>query len=106
MLYDLTEKLKFEEDPVLKLKDGVEVTVITDAEVVLKVMNVKAGNEMEMFANITELLFSKEDKEKIKKLKLKVKDYGTVVKTAIALAIGNDPDEVNNSGEAEAHTTT
>lgn len=93
MKYDLTNKLAFDSDPVMTVKD-IELTVDSDAETVLMVMEI-LENEGEIAAvrKCVPMLFSEEDQEKIKNLKLKMKDYSELVITAVSLAMGEDPDE-------------
>ncbi len=93
MLYSLTDKLKFDDQPQLQIKDEV-LTINSDAETVLKIMDVVATRgETEGTIEAVNLLFSKEDREKLKKLKLSMEDYMTVISTAMQLAVGEDPDE-------------
>lgn len=93
MKYDLTNKLAFDSDPVMTVKD-IELTVDSDAETVLMVMEI-LENEGEIAAvrKCVPMLFSEEDQEKIKNLKLKMKDYSELVITAVSLAMGEDPDK-------------
>ena len=93
MKYDLTNKLAFDSDPVIKVKD-IELTVDSDAETVLMVMDI-LENEGEIAAvrKCVPMLFREEDQEKIKNLNLKMKDYSTLIITAVSLAMGEDPDE-------------
>ena len=49
--------------------------------------------EIEAALDIEKLLFSEADREKIKKLKLKINDYITMIQIATSLALGEDPDE-------------
>jgi len=93
MKYDLTNKLAFDSDPVMTIKD-IELTVGSDAETVLMVMDI-LENEGEIAAvkKCVPMLFNEEDQKKIKDLGLKMKDYSTLVITAVTLAMGEDPDE-------------
>lgn len=93
LVYDATAKLKFNEDPVLKIKD-VELTVRSDADVLLQIIDLMGKkNETEATLEAIGLLFSEEDSRKLSDLRLKIEDYMTVVQVAIALALGEDPDE-------------
>lgn len=93
MIYDATAKLKFNEDPVLKIKD-VELTVRSDADVLLKLMDVmQSKGEIEGAGEAIRLLFDDKDYKKLQKLHLKMDDFMEVVRLAAALAIGEDPDE-------------
>ena len=97
MLYSLTEKLKFEENPQIEIK-GKIITVNADATTVLSLMDiVNQKGEVEGALEAVNLLFSKEDRKTIDSLKLSMADYTTLVSTAMQLAVGADPDE--ESGE-------
>lgn len=94
---DITEKLSFEENPKLKIKDT-EVEVRNDAETVLKLLQVVQENgEMEAVLKCTGLLFSEKDQQKLAKLKLSFRDYAEVVTEAMNLATGADEDEQGES---------
>lgn len=100
-VYDITEKLNYEESPKLKIKD-VEVRLNDDAPTMLKVMaklgdNVTPSDIAEMY----ELLIPKTDRANIDKLKLNFGDFQTVVKAAIAAVTGNDIDDLDKADEAE-----
>lgn len=67
-IVDITEKLSFDENPVLKVKD-VTVEVNSDAATVLKIMGVfsKGTSAKEVLA-VYELIFNEKDRKKIDKL--------------------------------------
>lgn len=93
MKYNLTDKLKFDEDPIIVIRDQ-EIKICSDAEVVLQLLDIMENeSEVAGMMKAKELLFSKEDQKKIKSLRLKAADYNTFLRTAIDLAIGADPDE-------------
>lgn len=93
MLYNMTEKLALSEDPMLQIKDQV-LTINSDAENVLKLIEILSNEgEIEAALDIEKLLFSEADREKIKKLKLKINDYIMMIQIATSLALGEDPDE-------------
>lgn len=99
MKYDLTEKLRFDEDPKLVIRDTV-LTVRSDAEIVLKLMDVMGQKgEVAGAAEAMELLLSKADQKKLSALRLKLEDYLEVLKAAIQLAMGADPEESAQPGE-------
>ena len=99
MIYNLTEKLKFDADPKLVIKD-VELTVNSDAETVLRLVDVmRTKGEMAGAAEALELLLSEKDRKKLTALHLKITDYVAVVRAAVQLALGNDPDEEEPTGE-------
>lgn len=92
MVYDITSKLKFNEDPVLKIKDE-ELTVRSDADVLLQIIDImQTSGEIEGATRAVTLLFSEEDREKLSGLRLKVEDFIEVVKAAVSMALGEDPD--------------
>ena len=93
MIYDATAKLKFNEDPVLKIKD-VELTVRSDADVLLQLVDImQKKGEREGAREAISLLFSEKDYKKLQKLHLKMDDFLEVVRLAASLALGEDPDE-------------
>lgn len=93
MLYSLTDKLKFNDDPQIAIKDKV-ITVKSDAVTVLKLLDVvKQTGEIEGAVSIMDLLLSEEDKAKVDSLNLKISDYIMVAETIIDLALGNDPED-------------
>lgn len=93
MVYDLTEKLRFDDDPVLIIRNT-RLTVRSDAETVLKLMDVlREQGETAGAKEAVELLLSPEDCEKLSGLGLKLDDYIAVVKAAVQLALGADPEE-------------
>ena len=92
MVYDITDKLKFNEDPTIRIRD-VEITVRSDADVMLQLIDVmKDRGEMDAAVEATKLLFSDEDREKLKEMHLNISDYLDVLHAAVDLAMGNDPD--------------
>lgn len=98
MRYDLTEKLKFSEDPVLVVRD-VEMTIRSDADIVLRLMDViNAKGEAAGAREAIDLLLSEKDRKKLAALHLKMDDYMKAVTAAVKLALGSDPDE-DDKGE-------
>ena len=92
MRYDLTEKLNFGEDPKLVIK-GTALTVRSDAEAVLKLMDVLGEKgEVAGAREAMELLFSAADRKKLAALNLKLDDWLEVLKAAVQLAMGTDPE--------------
>lgn len=99
MIYNLTEKLKFNEDPKLVIKET-ELTVKSDAEVVLQLMDIfSTKGEVAGAVEAAKLLFSAADQKKLNAMHLKMNDYRELVKAATKLAMGYDPDEEEPSGE-------
>lgn len=98
MKYDLTEKLRFGADPKLVIR-GTELTVRSDAEAVLKLMDVLGEKgEAAGAREAMEILFSKADQKKLAALNLKLSDWLEVLKAAVQLAMGTDPED-NSPGE-------
>jgi hypothetical protein len=96
MRYTLTDKLKYRENPEIQIKDAV-ITVKSDAETVLKIMDVmQTEGEEAAGLKAADLLFSPADRKKL--MRLSMEDYMTVVATAMTLAAGGNPDE--EPGEA------
>lgn len=93
---DITEKLSFDENPVLKIKDQ-ELEVQSDAETMLLIMGLFSNekNEMEAAVKAAELIFSDEDRQKIKNMKLQIGDYMILIQEAMNLAMG----ATDNPGE-------
>ena len=96
MIYKLTDKLDFNDYPKIEIK-GEILTVQSDAETILKIMDIIQEDEVRGMIEASSLLFSPNDNKKIKKLKLQFADYSKLIATAISLAIGEDPD--SPSGE-------
>ena len=93
MLYSITDKLDFENNPQIEIK-GKKITVNADAKTILKILAVTKGkDDAEATLEAIDLLFSKKDREIIDSFKLSMKDYLTLVSTAVALAMGEDPDK-------------
>lgn len=90
---DITDKLSFEENPRLKIKD-IEVEVKADAKTMLEIMgNFKNKSEVEAAVSSVEKLFGEEDRKKIDKLHLSFKDYMKVISEAMDLIQGDDQGE-------------
>ena len=87
---DITEKLNFAENPVLKVKD-VSIEVKSDAATVLKIMGiVSEDTSAKAVLQMYELIFGEEDRKKIDKMKLQFKDFQTLVMAAVELVIGDE----------------
>ena len=92
MLYSLTDKLNFNDDPQIEIK-GKKITVKSDAETVLKLLAlIEEEGEMQATLKVSDLIFSPTDLKTIKSLKLSFGDYIKLIEVATALALGNDPD--------------
>lgn len=89
-IVDITEKLSFDENPVLKIKD-VTVEVNSDAATVLKIMGIfsKGASAKEVLA-VYELIFNEKDRKKIDKLNLQFKDFQTIIMAAVDMITGDE----------------
>lgn len=93
MLYSLTDKLKFNENPQIEIK-GKKITVKSDAETVLSLLSlIEEKGETQATLQVVDLLFSPADRKTIHSLKLGFEDYVKLIEVATSLALGNDPDE-------------
>lgn len=87
--YDITDKLTFDGNPRLVIKDK-ELEVNADAPTMLKVMNFfgEDGVEISQINEAYELIFPEKSRREIEKMKLSVKDWMTVVQEAVGLVVG------------------
>ena len=97
MIYSLTDKLNFNEDPQIEIK-GKVITIKSDAETVLKLLDI-VQNESQYKGAISaiDLLLSEKDRKVLKSLNLNISDYMKFTETIVDLALGNDPDEEKGS---------
>ena len=72
-IVDITEKLNFDENPVLKVKD----------------LFSKGTSAKEVLA-VYELIFNEKDRKKIDKLNLQFKDLQTIIMAAVDLITGDE----------------
>lgn len=93
---DITDKLTFDEKPKVKIK-GTEIEVNTDAPTVLKIMGVMNDNRDPL--KMYNLLFNKENRTKLEKMKLSFKDFMKVIELSMDLATGEDIQEEELPGE-------
>lgn len=102
-LIDITDKLNFEEKPIVKVKET-ELVINNDAVSMLKVAaifedgNGKSKDVTEMY----HLLFDESEREKIEKLKLNMHDFNALISESAKIATGDLTDE----GEAQTPATT
>lgn len=90
---DITEKLDFEERPEIIIKD-VHIKINNSAETMLRIMgNFNGDDEVEAVINSVDLLFDKNEKKKLDKLKLSFKDFMKVVTEAMDIIRGDDGEE-------------
>lgn len=106
-IIDITNKLNFEERPIIKIKD-VEIEANNDAVTMLKVVAL-FGDDGEGVAfkdilTVYNLLFDEENRKKIESLKLSMNDFSTLVMESAQTIINNgeEPDE----GETQTPATT
>ena len=104
-IIDITDKLNFNENPVLKI-GTVEAEVNADAETVLRLMGIFSGNnDLYAVTQALNLIFRAEDVEAICALrkngkKLSAKSLMTIIQEAMSLVMGE-----NSSGEDQTRTT-
>jgi hypothetical protein len=105
-IIDITDKLNFEEKPTFKIKD-VEIEANNDAPTMLKVVAIFENEDGKMkisdILDVYNLIFDKENQDKIDKLKLNIKDFTTFV-MEVATNLINDGEEVE--GETKTPATT
>lgn len=91
-IVDITDKLQFEENPKLVIKDK-ELEVNADAATVLKIMGILGDGENVQPSDVVkmyELIFSEADRKKIDKMKLQFADFQTLVFSSISLITGKE----------------
>lgn len=100
-IIDITEKLSLEK-PQIKIGDVI-LTVNDEAMAMLEIMPLLDGDmNAETIDRICRTIFSDEDFEKIKSLKLSLKDFQILFKVTMSLVTGND----DEPGETATHATT
>lgn len=101
---DITDKLKFEEKPKLRVK-GVEIEVnnkATDVLEITPVLQKKDNITTEDIYHLFDVLLSKEEQEKINSFELDIEDFSTFIIEAANLISATGDDE----GEPQTPTTT
>lgn len=91
-IIDITEKLSFEENPILVIK-GKELEVNTDAETVLKLMGIIGDQEdtsQKEVLDMYELIFPEDSRKAIRELSLSFNDLKLVIKEAMSLITEED----------------
>lgn len=90
---DITEKLSFEGNPFLVIKDK-ELEVNADAPTMLKVMGLMSGDDpgAQDILDSYEMIFPDKSKKEIDKLKIGFKDLIIVVQEAVQLISGMEDD--------------
>lgn len=103
-IIDITDKLNFEEKPIVKVKD-VEITANNDAVSMLKVVAIFEDGEkstnVQDILKLYELLFAPSEQAKIEALNLDMDDFTTLVTQTAKLIVGGE-----NEGETVTPATT
>ena len=94
---DITEKLSFEEKPVLVIRDT-QIKVNNEAVVFLKAVPLLENFKSENIEKTYNLLFDKSERDKIDALKLGFIDWITVITEAITLVAGDEVGEALTPG--------
>lgn len=89
-IVDITERLSFDENPSLKIKEKV-IEVNSDAPSMLKVMGLMSKKDPEIgeILEAYETLFPEKSRKEIEKLKINFKDLVVVIQEGIALITGD-----------------
>ena len=99
---DITDKLSFDESPVIEIRDQ-RVEVNADAETVLRAMAaLEEGTGAKQVISLYQLMFPEESRKIIEGLHLQFADFRVLVETAIQLVTGYE----ETTGNAQTHTTT
>ena len=104
-IVDITDKLNFEENPCIKIKDTV-IAVKNDAPSMLKASAImEEGNiKTAQIEQLVGLLFEESEQKKLDSLKLTIEDYvKTIMNTALVAA--NRFDTSVNEGEEQTPAT-
>ena len=102
---DITDKLKAQEQPVLKIKD-VELPVNDDAITILTVMELMDGGNPSMLAvkRAAELIFGEDGFETLAGLKLNMDNFMEAVSNAMDLVTGESEGELVSPGTTSSTT--
>lgn len=94
-MMDITDKLSFEENPKLRIKEQ-ELEIHGDAATVLRILALLGNGEpgASEVLECADLLLGRENREKLDTLNLSFADYMKVVNLAMALVLGEE-----NGGE-------
>lgn len=106
---DITDKLNFDENPVIVVK-GVEIEVEDDAATVLKLLGMIQDSQdgearADVLAGMARLLFTKEGKKNLDALKLNIADYNRVIEAAMDLVTGDGEEENPQKASTISSTT-
>lgn len=102
---DITDKLKTQEQPILKVKD-VELPVNDDAITLLTVMELMDGGEPTAIdiMHASKSIFGEDGFEKLSGLKLNLNNFMEVVTAAMDLVTGATEGELENPGTTSSTT--
>jgi hypothetical protein len=105
---DITDKLNFEEKPIIVVK-GKEIEVNNDASTVLKILGRVEDEGTENLSSLTamaDMLFTEQGKKNLESLSLNINDYAKVVGIAMDLVIEDEetPGELENAGTISSET--
>lgn len=102
---DITDKLKTQEQPVLKVKD-VELPVNDDAVTLLTVMELMEGGNPSVLdiMRASKCIFGEEGFDKLACLKLNLENFMEVVSEAMELVIGASEGELVSPGTTSSTT--
>lgn len=92
---DITDKLSFDENPVIVIK-GKELEVNADAATVLKIMGILGNNESPSPSDVLKmynLIFGEKERKEIEKMSFQFNDFQTIIFTAIDLIVGEQEDQ-------------
>lgn len=98
---DITEKLSFDENPRIRIKDH-EFEVNGDAKTMLEIMaDFSNKDQTEAALSAYQRIFGEKDRKIIEGMKLPLKDLLETIKIAISIVSGEDAE-----GEEQTHTMT
>ena len=106
MRVDVTSRLKDNEDPIMVISDGVEVTVKADASSVLQILGImnEEENNIGKMQKAQEVLFSTEDAQKLKTLNYM--NWATAIGLAVQLAVSGEIKDEEDQKEGELPSPT
>lgn len=86
---NISEKLRYDKKPVLKIAEGVTVEVNNKAIDLLEAAELADGDITKAAIDrLLTLLYSEEDKEKLLSLDLSIHDFMTVITESISAVVG------------------
>lgn len=105
-IIDITNKLRFEEKPGIRIKDTV-ISVNNDAPTMMEVMAILEDSKNNMTSGdikrLAVLLFGEEEKEKLDSLKLDIDDYTQAIINTAMVAVNRFEE---SKGEEETPAMT